>query len=111
MKFLLALHMAPETWDARRLTAGHGRFVDAVIESGELITTGTLAAPAGTVVIRVRDGRADATTGPHLAAPEYLACYYLIDCEHRERALEIAANLPATTVEVRPVMFQAGLEM
>ena len=50
------------------------------------------------------------TDGPYLETKEYLASFYLLDCESEERALEIAAEMPdadAGPVEVRPVMLEA----
>jgi hypothetical protein len=48
------------------------------------------------------------TDGPYLEAKEFLAGYYLVDCESRERAIELAAMIPDAAfnaMEVRPVMF------
>ena len=55
------------------------------------------------------------TDGPYLEAKEYLGGYYLVDCESRERALQLAAMIPDAGVdglgiEVRPVVFSAGAE-
>jgi hypothetical protein len=42
--------------------------------------------------------------------------YYLVECESKERAIELAALIPDAKVdglgiEVRPVMFESGVEM
>jgi hypothetical protein len=47
------------------------------------------------------------TDGPYLEAKEYVAGYYLLDCESKERAIELAAQIPDakyTAIEVRPLM-------
>ena len=76
-------------------------------ESGELVGAHPLNAPEQTRTVRVRDGKVSAVDGPYAEAKEYLAGYYLVDCENIERAVEIASRIPdaaLTGVEVRPVM-------
>ena len=54
------------------------------------------------------------TDGPFAEAKEFLAGYYMVDCESLERAVELAGKIPDATVnpiEVRPVMESGGLEM
>jgi hypothetical protein len=53
------------------------------------------------------------TDGPFLESKEYLGGFYLIDCESKERAIELAARIPDAAipglgVEVRQVMFSDG---
>jgi hypothetical protein len=123
MKFLLIMHMNPELWNSlteeerNEVGNGHGAFMDAITKSGELIITQALADPSQSAVVRVRGGQPVVTDGPYLEAKEHLGGYYLIDCESRERAIELAALIPDAKVdgmgiEVRPVMFSNGpLEM
>ena len=64
-------------------------------------------------MVRVRGGQPVVTDGPFLEAKEYLGGFYLIDCESKERAIELAALIPDAKieglgVEVRPVMFSDG---
>jgi hypothetical protein len=92
---------------------GHGAFIETITKSGELITTQALADPAQSAVVRVRGGQPAVTDGPYLEAKEFLGGFYLIDCDSKERALELAAMIPDASVdgmavEVRPVMFSAG---
>jgi hypothetical protein len=63
----------------------------------------------------VRDGQPVVTDGPYAEAKEYMAGFYLVDVESRERAYELAAKIPdaaveGLAVEVRPVMFSAGAD-
>jgi hypothetical protein len=123
MKFLLIMHLNPAVWDAlteeeqAEVGNGHGAFIDTITKSGEMITTQALADPSQSAVVRVRGGQPVVTDGPFLEAKEYLGGFYLIDCESRERAIELAALIPDAKVEgmgveVRPVMFSDGqLEM
>ena len=119
MKFLIALHINPVVLDAltdeekTALGGGHGKFIEALKASGELITTQALADPSQAAVVSVRGGRTVVTDGPFLEAKEYLGGFYLIDCESKERAIELAAQIPdagidGLGVEVRQVMFADG---
>ncbi len=118
MKFLLIMHMNPQIWDAlteeerNEVGAGHGAFLERVQESGELISTVALDYPSASAVVRVRDGAPAVTDGPYLEAKEFLGGFYLLECESRERALELAGMIPDAAVEgvgveVRPVIFSA----
>ena len=50
------------------------------------------------------------TDGPYAESKEQLAGFFMIDCETRERAEEIAAHFaqPGGTVELRPAMWGDG---
>ncbi|MFF6961648.1 YciI family protein [Streptomyces sp. NPDC088197] len=123
MKFLLIMHMNPAVWNAlteeerNEVMGGHDAFINTVTESGEMILTQGLADISQSAVVRVRDGQRVVTDGPYLETKEYLGGFYLVDCENRERALELAAMIPDAKVEglgieVRQVMFSGGqLEM
>jgi hypothetical protein len=119
MKFLIGLHINPTVLDAltdeekTALGAGHGAFIEAIKESGELILTQALADPSQAAVVSVRNGQPAVTDGPFLESKEYLGGFYLIDCESKERAIELAARIPDAAiaglgVEVRQVMFSDG---
>ena len=119
MKFLLIMNVNPAVLDAlteeerNEIGEGHGAFIDAIKKSGEMITTQALADPSQTAVVRVRDGQPVVTDGPFVEAKEYLGGFYLVDCESKERAIELAALIPDAKieglgVEVRPVMLSDG---
>jgi hypothetical protein len=122
MKYLLIMHMNPQIWESlteaerQAVMEGHGGFMDTIRESGELISTEALGDPSASAVVRVREGVPVVTDGPYLETKEYLGGYYLVDVESKERAYELAALIPDASVdglgiEVRPVMFSAGMEM
>ena len=122
MKFLLVLHNNPAVLEAlgpdeqQKLMDGHAAFIEATQSSGELVVTQALADPSQSAVVRVRNGVPVITDGPYLEAKEFLGGYYLVDVADRERALELAGQIPDASidqlgVEVRPIMFEAGLEM
>lgn len=121
MKFMLIMHMNPQIWDTlteeerNEVMKGHGEFIETIRASGEMLATTALADPSSSAVVRVRAGLPVVTDGPYLEAKEYLGGYYLVECESRERALELAALIPDARVdglgiEVRPVVFTAGAD-
>ncbi|MEV6897780.1 YciI family protein [Amycolatopsis sp. NPDC051372] len=121
MKFLLTMHMNPEVWDGLSketkdaVMSGHGDFIAKIRASGEMINTQALGAPADSAVVRVRGGVPVVTDGPFTESKEFLAGFYLVECETRERALAVAAMIPdagieGLGIEVRPVAFFAGAE-
>jgi hypothetical protein len=120
MKFLLIMHMNPAVWNAltdeerAAVGDGHGAFMETIKKSGEMIITQALADPSQSTVVRVRDGQPVVTDGPYLEAKEYLGGFYLVDCESKDRANELAAMIPDAKIdglgiEVRQVMFADGL--
>ncbi|WP_232662821.1 YciI family protein [Pseudonocardia sp. TRM90224] len=122
MKYLLIMHQNPAVFDAltgeqrNAVMEGHGAFMEAIKESGEMIGTQALGDPANTVVVSVRNGSTVVTDGPYVEAKEYIGGFYFVDVESEERAYELAAMIPDAAIEglgieVRPVMFSAGMEM
>ena len=120
MQFLISMHINPAVFEAlteeemAAIGEGHGTFMQALKDSGELITTQALVDPSQAVVVSVRNGQPVVSDGPFLEAKEYLGGFYLIDCEDKERAIELAARIPDAAiaglgVEVRQVMFADGL--
>ncbi|NUW42471.1 hypothetical protein HT134_20345 [Nonomuraea rhodomycinica] len=116
MKFMLIMHNNPQVWDAltdqerEEVMSGHGAFMETVRTSGEMVGTVALADPSQSAVVRVRGGVPAVTDGPYLEAKEYLGGYYLVECDSRERALELAALIPdagveGVGIEVRPVVY------
>jgi hypothetical protein len=83
-------------------------------ESGELVETRGLAAPAHTRRLHQRDGLPVVTDGPYAETQEVLAGYWIVECDSFDRATEIAArlaNCPAPAgvaakayADVRPIV-------
>ncbi len=117
MKYLLTIHVNPAALDAlsederNAVYAAHDDFMATTKASGELVDFAALADPASTRTVRVRDGVPAVTDGPYIEAKEFLAGYYIVDCETIERAEELAAMIPDAKfsgIEVRPVMEAGG---
>ena len=121
MKYLLIMQVNHEILDAltedeRKLVMeGHGALQKTLEDSGEFILTQALGDPAtSTVVTGVGSGAAPVVTdGPFLEAKEFMGGYYLLDVASKERAIELAQQLPDASIdglalEIRPVVFSAG---
>jgi hypothetical protein len=120
MKYMLMIYFNPATWeslsedDRNAVFRAHDEFQKIVNESGEMVGTEALADPANSATVRVRDGVPAVTDGPFLESKEYLAGYYIVDCESRERAIELAALIPDAryvAMEVRPILSQDAAEL
>jgi hypothetical protein len=83
-------------------------------ESGELVETRGLAAPALTRRIGSKNGEPVVTDGPYAETQEVLAGYWIVECDSFDRAVEIAARLGDTPApeavratayaDIRPIM-------
>jgi hypothetical protein len=120
MKYVALIYNKPDAFESmsekqREALMGEAdTFIKEFTESGEFLGGSALAHPATGKTVRVRDGARSTTDGPFAEAKEYLAGYYVLDCESIERAVEIVAHDPAAkywAVEVRPIMDEAGTEM
>ncbi|MFC0108435.1 YciI family protein [Kibdelosporangium aridum] len=122
MKYLLIMNINPATMAAltdeerEQIGAGHQNLLNTITDTGELIVTQALADPSNTVVVKSQNGVQVVTDGPYIEAKEFMGGFYLVEVESKERAVELAKMIPDTKldgfgVEVRPVMFSAGLEM
>jgi hypothetical protein len=84
-------------------------------QAGELVSAQGLALPEDARVVRAdMKGTPEVTDGPFPEAKEFLAGFWIVDCETRERVYEIAARVSAAPgkggipmnmpIEVREVM-------
>jgi len=122
VKYLLIMQINPAVLDAltdeerNEVGEGHGEFMKTIQESGEFILTQALADPANSAVVTGTGGVPAVTDGPFLEAKEFMGGFYLIDCESKERAIELAKLIPDTrfkglAIEIRPVMFSSGADL
>jgi len=120
VKYLLMITVNPEIFESlsederQAVLAAHDAFQAPLRESGELVGFAALADPSNSTTVTVRDGVPAVTDGPYVEAKEFLAGFYIVDCETADRANELAARIPdaeLTAIEVRPVMESTGLEM
>ncbi|MFE4370840.1 YciI family protein [Streptomyces sp. NPDC056835] len=133
MKYMLLMQFSEKTVDFPPLTEwtqdeirAHIAFMrdtnSKLSEAGELVTAEGLAGPEQARIVRAGgDGSAVITEGPFPETKEFLAGFWIVDCDSAERAVELAAyvstapgpggqplNMP---IEVRQVMAGPPEEM
>ena len=118
MKYMLLIYGNDEQWSSVEpdLMAEVIRETDALNEalsaSGELVGAYGVAGQTDAKVVRVTDGVPMVTDGPYAEAKEYLGSFTIVDCDSVERALEIAAQNPASRywgVEVKALLHEADV--
>ena len=120
MKYLLLIYGNQEKW----ASIPTGEWLEAIAKqdafnrkyqaTGELIGAYGLADAAAARLVRRENGLPAVTDGPYLETKEYIASFYLLDCENEERALQIAADMPwadAEPVEFWPVLHEAKQDL
>jgi hypothetical protein len=113
------------TWPQDDIKAHIGfmiRFNKELKEAGEFVGAEGLAGPEAARVVRAgKSGAPEVTDGPFAEAKEFLAGYWIVDCESTARAYEIAARASAAPgkggvplnmpIEVREVMSAPPVDM
>jgi hypothetical protein len=133
MKYMLMMH-APRagwekagigTWPMDDIKAHIGfmkSFAKELNDAGELVGAEGLAGPEQARIVRAgKDGSPEVTDGPFAEAKEFLAGYWIVDCDSTERAYAIAARASAAPgkggvplnmpIEVREVMSAPPVEV
>ena len=119
MKYMLIIYGNQELWSSidpaefAKEIAAFDAFNKKHYESGELLGAYGVADAAATKLVRLTHGQPAVTDGPYLETKEYLASWYLLDVDGEERALAIAADMPAAKsmpVEVWPILHEASPE-
>ena len=102
MKFMLIMNSPKDGYDQymswpKKILEAHGAFMHNVTNklqaAGELVHTAGLDSPKQAQRVRAgKDGK-PITDGAFAESKEFLAGYWIVDVENRERALEIAAEV------------------
>ena len=135
MKYMILINASQQDYDsmAGRPASGQpgwtpadfaamGEFMEAfnaeLAESGELVDTRGLTAPAHARRIQLQGGSPVVIDGPYPEAEEVLAGYWIVECDSFDRATEIAGRLAACPApehvtanayaDVRPIMESAA---
>jgi len=112
MKYLLLIYQsetAVGTQDdemRKAVLAEYGAVTAEVKASGHYLAAERLQPIATATTVRVRDGKTLTTDGPFAETREQLAGFYMIDAEHLDDAIAIAARIPSVrfgSIEVRPI--------
>ncbi|WP_042430339.1 YciI family protein [Streptacidiphilus anmyonensis] len=126
MKYMLLMQFSEKNVDFPKLDEwkpeeiqAHIRFMmetnTALSASGELVDAQGLAMPETAKIVRSHSGGAPVVTeGPFAESKEWVAGWWIVDCESEERAIGIAAEVSAAPgpgglplnmpIEVRQVM-------
>ncbi|MET9290451.1 YciI family protein [Streptomyces sp. NPDC003077] len=116
MKFLMMIYGNQEKWESfpaeewPEAIARQDAFNAKYRESGELLGAYGLGDAVTARLVSRKDGAPVVTDGPYLETKEYMASFYLLDCENEERAREIAADMPNADrepVELWPILHEA----
>jgi hypothetical protein len=119
MKYMLIIYGNQELWNSidpaefQKEIAEFDAFNKKYYDSGELLGAYGVADAALTKLVRVSGGQPAVTDGPYLETKEYLASWWLLDVDSDQRALEIAAEMPAAKyrpVELWPILHEASRE-
>ena len=117
MKYIAIIYGNKDLWESfaadeiARAIAEQDAFNQRFAESGELLGAYGLADAVSAKLVRRSDGLPVVTDGPYLETKEYLASFYLLDCESEERAQQIAADMPfadTEPVELWPVLHESA---
>jgi hypothetical protein len=81
--------------------------------TGELVASFGLSDETGARTVRVRRGAVAVTDGPYLETKEYIASAFVFEVPDRNRALELASEMPDASIdaiEVWPIVHGDGAE-
>lgn len=120
MKYLLMIYGNQEKWSSfpaeewPEAIARQEAFNQKYRETGELLGAYGLADAVNARLVRRSGGEPVVTDGPYLETKEYMASFYLLDCESEERAQQIAADMPwadSEPVELWPILHESAPEL
>ena len=116
MKYMLMIYGNEELWSSfpqeefEQVVRETNALQAELKASGEFVCAYGVGDQVLAKQVALVDGAPVVTDGPFLEAKEYLASFDIVDVDSLERALEIAARVPAARigpVEVRPLMHEA----
>jgi hypothetical protein len=120
MKYLMMIYGNQEKWDSfpaeawPEAIAAQEAFNKKYRETGELLGAYGLADAVNAKLVRRENGAPAVTDGPYLETKEYMASFYLLDCESEERALQIAADMPFAAeepIELWPILHESSMDV
>ena len=101
----------PSVAEDEAMSRGIDALNDEMKAAGVRIFVGGLHPASSARSLRVQPGgKVLITDGPYLETKEYIASFYLLDCESQERAQQIAADMPwadEEPVEVWPILHES----
>jgi hypothetical protein len=110
MRHMLLLYLRErpgiETPEGATVFESVRKFNRELAEREVLVSSAPLDDPDKATSVRVRDDRTLTSDGPYAETKEWLAGYFIVECE-REQAVELAKRCPTArtgTVEVRALL-------
>jgi len=119
VKYLLMIYGNQEKWESMppgawpEAIARQEAFNAKYRQTGELLGSYGLAYAAQAKLVRRVNGLPAVTDGPYLETKEYMASFWLLDCDSQERAEQIAADMPfadSEPVELWPVLHESAAD-
>jgi hypothetical protein len=119
MKYMLLIHSDIEAWqklsedDSGEINKEYWAYSQAIADSGEMQGGDPLQGADTSVTVSMDGGKLLTTDGPFAETKEQLGGYYIVDVASRDRAIELAGQLPGVArgldrIEVRPVLDLSG---
>jgi hypothetical protein len=113
MQYILLIYMngaTGEAWD--RLSEDEHKALDAeygaIFATNGVVGGAQLAPVTAATTVRVQGGKTLTTDGPFAETKDVLGGYYLVEADDIDKALEVAARIPAArmggVIEVRPLV-------
>jgi hypothetical protein len=110
MKYALLIHTAPGSYEA--LNGDQQQSVSAeyiaITREPGIVGGEQLQAAETATTVRVKDGHTLTTDGPFADTKEIFAGYYLLEADDLDRAIDVAARIPAArmdgSIEIRPIV-------
>ena len=110
MQYALLIYGDEKSWESadgderRAMYAEHERFMTMLQDRGAIRGGAELASTRTAKTIRHRADDLSVTDGPFAETAEQFGGFYLIEAAGMDEALELAKELPAAVVEVRPLV-------
>jgi hypothetical protein len=114
MEYILLIHADEKSWEAadeqqrRELHAQHGAFMAMLQARGAARGGAQLASTSSATTLRHHGDKVGVTDGPFAETAEQLGGFYVVEAADLADAIELAKQLPATTVEVRALVPMRG---
>ncbi|TXI16323.1 MAG: YciI family protein [Nitrosomonas sp.] len=105
MKYLCLVYSAESLLDAIP-DSDCLNYDEQIRKSGHCLASEALQPVHTATTVRVRDSKISITDGPFAETKEQLAGFYLIEAEHLDEAIQLAAKIPPAqigSIEIRPI--------
>jgi hypothetical protein len=115
MEYALLIYGNEKLWESadeakrRETYAEHEQYMAMLQNRGAARGGAELASTTSATTLRHREDDVSVTDGPFAETTEQLAGFYLVEAADLAEAIELAKQLPADIVEVRPIVPTPGM--